>query len=147
MKAVVQRVTQSSVSVDGRTIGAIGRGLTVLLGVARLDSEKEAQYLAEKIVHLRIFEDAGGKLNQCLLDVGGSMLVVSQFTLLGDCRKGRRPSFVDAAAPVQAERLYEHFVRTVRQLGVSTATGRFRATMQVSITNDGPVTLVLETPA
>lgn len=146
MKAVVQRVIQSSVAVNGRTIGAIGRGLTVLLGIARRDSEKEAEYLAEKIVNLRIFEDPAGKLNLCLLDVGASMLVVSQFTLLGDCRKGRRPSFVDAAGPDQAEMLYEHFVRKVQELGVPTATGRFRTTMEVSIVNDGPVTLILETP-
>lgn len=146
MKAVVQRVTQSSVSIDGRTVGEIGRGLMVLLGVARRDSEKDAEYLAEKIVNLRIFEDPAGKLNRCLLDVGASMLVVSQFTLLGDCRKGRRPSFVEAAGPDQAEMIYERFVRKVQELGVHTATGRFRTTMQVSIVNDGPVTLILETP-
>lgn len=146
MKAVVQRVTQSTVKVDGQSVGAIGGGLMVLLGVARRDSEKEAEYLAERIVHLRIFEDQNGKMNRSLLDVGGSMLVVSQFTLLGDCRKGRRPSFVEAAPPEQAEALYAHFVRKVTQLGINTATGRFRAAMQVSLTNDGPVTLVLETP-
>jgi D-tyrosyl-tRNA(Tyr) deacylase len=147
MKAVVQRVSQSSVTVDHQTVGEIGRGLMVLLGVARRDSEKEAAYLAEKIVHLRIFEDQDGKLNRCLLDVGGSMLVVSQFTLLGDCRKGRRPSFGEAAGPEKAEALYAHFVQKVEQMGVATATGRFRTTMQVSLINDGPVTLVLETPA
>ena len=144
MKAVVQRVSQSSVTVDHQTVGEIGRGLMVLLGVARRDSEKEAAYLAEKIVQLRIFEDQDGKLNRCLLDVGGSMLVVSQFTLLGDCRKGRRPSFAAAAPPEQAEALYAHFVRKVAQMGVPTATGRFRASMQVALTNDGPVTLILE---
>jgi D-tyrosyl-tRNA(Tyr) deacylase len=147
MKAVVQRVSQSSVTVDHQTVGEIGRGLMVLLGVARRDSEKEAAYLAEKIVHLRIFEDQDGRLNRCLLDVGGSMLVVSQFTLLGDCRKGRRPSFGEAAGPEKAEALYAHFVQKVEQMGVATATGRFRTTMQVSLINDGPVTLVLETPA
>jgi D-tyrosyl-tRNA(Tyr) deacylase len=147
MKAVVQRVTHCSVTVDRQTVGAIDRGLMVLIGVARGDSEKEAEYLAEKIVHLRIFEDQEGKLNRCLLDVGGSMLVVSQFTLLGDCRKGRRPSFGEAAMPEQAEALYAHFVRKVEQIGVTVTTGRFRATMQVSLTNDGPVTLILETPA
>jgi D-tyrosyl-tRNA(Tyr) deacylase len=147
MKAVVQRVSQSSVTVDHQTVGKIGRGLMVLLGVARRDSEKEAAYLAEKIVQLRIFEDQDGKLNRCLLDVGGSMLVVSQFTLLGDCRKGRRPSFGEAAGHEKAEALYAHFVRKVEQMGVATATGRFRTTMQVSLINDGPVTLVLETPA
>ncbi len=146
MKAVVQRVTQSTVAVDHQTIGMIGRGLMVLLGVDRRDSEKEAEYLADKIVRLRIFEDQDGKMNRSLLDVRGSMLVVSQFTLLGDCRKGRRPSFVQAAAPEQAEALYAHFVRKVTQMGISTATGRFRTAMQVSLTNDGPVTLVLETP-
>jgi D-aminoacyl-tRNA deacylase len=144
MKAVVQRVTQGAVTVDSQTVGAIGRGLVVLLGVARRDSEKEADYLAEKIAQLRIFEDGSGKMNRSLLDTGGSMLVVSQFTLLGDCRKGRRPSFVEAAPPEQAEALYARFVRKATQMGVPTATGRFRTTMHVSLTNDGPVTLVLE---
>lgn len=147
MKAVVQRVAQSAVAVDHQTVGAIGRGLLVFLGIARADSEKEADYLAEKIVHLRIFEDPEGKMNRSLLDVGGSMLVVSQFTLLGDCRKGRRPSFIEAAAPEQAEALYARFVRKAVQMGVTTATGRFRAAMQVSLINDGPVTLLLEAPA
>jgi D-aminoacyl-tRNA deacylase len=145
MKAVVQRVTQGAVTVDHRIVGTIGPGLVVLLGVARHDSEKEADYLAEKIALLRIFEDDDGKMNRSLLDTGGSMLVVSQFTLLGDCRKGRRPSFGKAAPPEQAEMLYEYFVRKVAQMGISTATGRFRTTMQVSLVNDGPVTLVLET--
>jgi len=146
MKAVLQRVTQSTVTVDNQIVGEIGRGLMVLLGVDRRDAQKEAVYLAEKIIHLRIFEDQDGKLNRSLKDVGGNMMVVSQFTLLGDCRKGRRPSFGEAAAPEQAEALYAHFVRTVEQMGVTVATGRFRATMQVSLTNDGPVTLILETP-
>jgi D-tyrosyl-tRNA(Tyr) deacylase len=146
MKAVVQRVTQSTVTVDRQIVGKIGRGLVVLLGVDRRDTQKEVEYLAEKIVHLRIFEDQDGRLNRCLLDMGGSMLVVSQFTLLGDCRKGRRPSFLEAAAPEQAEALYAHFVRKVEQMGVTTATGRFRTTMEVSLTNYGPVTLVLEAP-
>jgi D-aminoacyl-tRNA deacylase len=145
MKAVVQRVTLGAVTVGDQTVGAIGPGLVVLLGVARHDSEKEADYLAEKIVQLRIFEDDNGKMNRSLLDTGGSMLVVSQFTLLGDCRKGRRPSFVEAAPPEQAEMLYEYFVRKVARMGIPAATGRFRATMQVSLVNDGPVTLVLET--
>lgn len=145
MKAVVQRVTQGSVTVDRETVGAINHGLVVLLGVSRGDSEKEANYLAEKIAQLRIFEDSNGKMNRSLLDTGGSMLVVSQFTLLGDCRKGRRPSFAEAAPPEQAETLYARFVRKVAQMGVPTATGRFRASMQVALTNDGPVTLVLET--
>lgn len=146
MKAVVQRVSQSAVQVEGQTVGAIGPGLMVLLGVALQDTEKEADFLAEKIVHLRIFEDEDGKLNRSLVDTGGSMLVVSQFTLLGDCRKGRRPSFVRAAAPEKAQALYDHFVRKVNQMGITTATGRFRAVMQVSLINDGPVTLILETP-
>jgi len=146
MKAVLQRVTQSTVTVDNQIVGEIGRGLMVLLGVDRRDAQKEAVYLAEKIIHLRIFEDQDGKLNRSLKDVGGNMMVVSQFTLLGDCRKGRRPSFGEAAAPEQAEALYAHFVRTVEQMGVTVATGRFRAAMQVSLTNDGPVTLILETP-
>lgn len=144
MRAVVQRVTRGSVTVDRQTVGAIDHGLLVLIGVARGDSEKQADYLAEKIAQLRIFEDDSGKMNRSLLDTGGSMLVVSQFTLLGDCRKGRRPSFAEAAPPEQAETLYSHFVRKVAQMGVPTATGRFRASMQVSLTNDGPVTLVLE---
>jgi D-tyrosyl-tRNA(Tyr) deacylase len=144
MKAVVQRVTQGSVTVNRQTVGAIGPGLVVLLGVARHDSEKEADVLAEKIAQLRLFEDGDGKMNRSLLETGGSMLIVSQFTLLGDCRKGRRPSFVEAAPPEQAEALYNRFVRKVAQMGVPTATGRFRASMQVALTNDGPVTLILE---
>jgi D-tyrosyl-tRNA(Tyr) deacylase len=144
LKAVVQRVTQGSVTVNGQVVGDIGHGLVVLLGVARSDSRKEAEVLAEKIARLRIFEDDNGKMNRSLLDTGGSMLVVSQFTLLGDCRKGRRPSFAGAAPPEQAEALYAHFVQKVAQMGVTTATGRFRASMQVALINDGPVTLVLE---
>jgi D-tyrosyl-tRNA(Tyr) deacylase len=144
VKAVVQRVTQASVTVDHHAVGEIGHGLVVLLGVARGDTEKEADYLAEKILQLRIFEDDNGKMNRSLQDTGGGVLVVSQFTLLGDCRKGRRPSFAAAAPPEQAEALYAHFVRKVAQMGVPTATGRFRASMQVALTNDGPVTLVLE---
>jgi D-aminoacyl-tRNA deacylase len=145
LKAVVQRVTQGSVTVDQQTVGAIGRGLVVLLGVAHEDSEKEADNLADKIARLRIFEDDDGKMNRSLLDTGGSMLIVSQFTLLGDCRKGRRPSFAKAAPPERAKALYTRFVHKVTQMGVPTATGRFRAAMQVALTNDGPVTLVLET--
>jgi D-aminoacyl-tRNA deacylase len=144
MKAVVQRVTRGSVTVGHQTVGTIERGLVVLLGVARHDSEKEADYLAEKIVQLRIFEDEKGKMNRSLLDIRGSMLVVSQFTLLGDCRKGRRPSFAEAAPPEKAEMLYDRFVRKVTLMGVPIATGRFRAMMQVSLDNDGPVTLVLD---
>jgi D-tyrosyl-tRNA(Tyr) deacylase len=144
MRAVVQRVREGSVSVDGETISRIGSGLLVFLGVARDDTTAGAETLADKIVHLRIFEDDAGKLNRSLLEVGGEMLVVSQFTLYGDCRKGRRPSFVDAAPPEAANALYEHFVAKVGEHGVRVATGRFRALMAVSLINDGPVTLILE---
>ena len=146
MKAVVQRVSQSSVQVDALPVASIGPGLLVLLGVAGDDTQKEAHYLAEKIVHLRIFEDDRGKMNRSLAETGGAMLVVSQFTLLGDCRKGRRPSFVQAAPPEVAEALYTYFVQCVAQLGIAVATGRFRSTMQVSLVNEGPVTLMLESP-
>ncbi len=124
--------------------GSIERGLLVLLGVAAGDTEADAQLLADKLVALRVFDDGQGKMNLGLLDVGGAMLVVSQFTLLGDCRKGRRPSYSDAAVPELAERLYETFVELVRAQGVCVATGRFRQDMQVSLTNDGPVTLLLD---
>lgn len=144
MRAVVQRVSQSKVTVDGKTTGDIGPGLLVFLGVGTKDQTKDADYLAEKIIHLRIFEDNNQKMNRSLLDTGGKMLVVSQFTLLGDCRKGRRPSFVRAAPPDLAEKLYLHFVSQVREKGVSVETGRFRAMMAVSLVNDGPVTLILE---
>ena len=144
MRACVQRVTEAHVSVDGEVIGRIDSGLVVLLGVAEGDSEDDARALADKIVSLRIFEDEEGKMNRSLAEVGGAMLVVSQFTLLGDCRKGRRPSFVTAAEPAVAETLYELFVAAVGSQGIETATGRFRAMMQVSLTNDGPVTLLLD---
>ncbi len=144
MKAVVQRVSESSVTIDSETAGKIGAGLMVLLGVAVEDTEKEADYLAEKIINLRIFSDKNGKMNLSLLDVGGEMLVVSQFTLLGDCRKGRRPSFIAAADPEKGNALYEHFVDCMRQKGITVATGRFGAMMDVSLVNDGPVTLILE---
>ena len=144
MKAVVQRVTQSSVSVDGQVVGSIEQGLMVLLGVAQEDTEQQADYLVDKIIHLRIFEDDEGKMNCSLLDTGADMLVVSQFTLLGDCRKGRRPSFVAAAPPARAEALYNYFVEKIRGRGVNTATGQFGAMMKVSLINDGPVTLIVE---
>ncbi len=144
MRAVVQRVASCSVSVEGRRIAAIGRGLLVLLGVAAGDGRRDAEYLAEKIVHLRIFEDADGKMNRSLKNLDGEMLVVSQFTLLGDCRKGRRPSFTSAARPEEARQLYEYFVACVGKNGIRAATGRFRAMMQVELVNDGPVTLILE---
>lgn len=146
MKAVVQRVAQSEVTVNGQQIGAIKRGLLVLLGVGHDDTDKQVQWLAEKIVNLRIFEDQAGKMNRSLQDIGGSMLVVSQFTLLGDCRKGRRPSFAGAAPPELAEVLYEQFVSYVKAMGTDVATGTFGAMMQVSLINDGPVTLVIDTP-
>lgn len=144
MRAVVQRVSEASVRVETDVVGRIGRGLLVLLGVSTTDTEKDVDYLSEKIAHLRIFEDPDGKLNRSLMEVGGEMLVVSQFTLLGDCRKGRRPSFAAAAEPGHAARLYEHFVRQTARRGVPVQTGRFQALMAVSLVNDGPVTLVLD---
>ena len=144
MRAVVQRVSESAVTVDGEVVGRIGCGLLVLLGVTHEDTEKDAVFLAEKIVNLRIFSDDAGKMNRSLLDTGGGMLVVSQFTLYGDCRKGRRPSFIQAADPDKGDALYQYFVEKVRERGVTTATGRFGAMMAVSLVNDGPVTLILE---
>lgn len=144
MRACVQRVVEARVAVEKEIVGQIGRGLLVLLGVATGDRDADAQWLAEKIAGLRIFEDAAGKMNLSLAEAGGAMLVVSQFTLLGDCRRGRRPSFVDAAPPEEAERLYEVFVAAVRAAGMEVATGRFRRQMQVSLVNDGPVTLIVE---
>ncbi|MDJ0884689.1 MAG: D-aminoacyl-tRNA deacylase [Desulfobacterales bacterium] len=144
MRAVVQRVKSSEVSVAGTSVGRIGPGLMVLLGVARDDEPRDAEYLAAKIVHLRIFEDDAGKMNRSLLDCGGAMLVVSQFTLQGDCRKGRRPSFVNAAPPEKGETLYQYFVDQVRGMDVTVETGRFGAMMAVSLVNDGPVTLVID---
>jgi D-tyrosyl-tRNA(Tyr) deacylase len=144
MRAVVQRVKESSVKTGQETISRIDTGLLVLLGVSREDRPSDADYLANKIVNLRIFEDDGGKMNRSLLETCGQMLVVSQFTLLGDCRKGRRPSFVHAAEPAKAERLYEHFIDRVRRFGISVQTGCFGAMMQVALINDGPVTLILE---
>jgi len=143
MIAVVQRVTESRVTVDEKVVGAIGPGLNVLLGVAVGDSDADADYLASKVANLRIFEDTQGKMNRSLCDKGGQMLVVSQFTLLGDCRKGRRPSFAHAAPPEPAQRLYQRFIDQVRQLGVAVQTGRFGAMMQVTIVNNGPVTLMV----
>jgi D-tyrosyl-tRNA(Tyr) deacylase len=146
MKAVVQRVSEASVTVEGEVVGQIGPGLMVLLGVAEGDTEREARWMADKLVGLRIFEDDDGKMNRSLLDTGGAMLVVSQFTLLGDCRKGKRPSFIGAAAPEIANELYERFVALVGEAGVSTATGRFRTEMKVALVNEGPVTILVETP-
>jgi len=144
MRAVIQRVKKSSVRADNEIVGRIGRGLLVLLGVAKDDAPSDADYLAAKIAHLRIFEDDKGKMNRSLLEIEGKMLVVSQFTLLGDCRKGRRPSFAGAAEPGTALKLYKHFVNQVHRLGVSVETGRFRAKMDVTLVNDGPVTFILE---
>ncbi len=145
MKAVVQRVSSGSVRVDGETIGEIGKGLVVLLGVAAGDREADAWWLADKLVGLRVFEDDQGKMNLDLKQVQGAMLIVSQFTLLGDCRKGRRPSFARAAPPQSAEELYESFVAAVGSQGIPVATGKFRAMMEVQLINDGPVTLIVET--
>jgi D-tyrosyl-tRNA(Tyr) deacylase len=144
MKAVVQRVSSARVEVSGDTVGEIARGLLVLLGVANGDEEKDAAWMAEKIVGLRIFEDDAGKMNRSLVEVDGSVLAVSQFTLLGDVRKGRRPSFIDAAPKEKAERLYGEFVSKARSLGARTETGRFQAHMAVHLVNDGPVTILLD---
>jgi D-aminoacyl-tRNA deacylase len=143
MRAVIQRVTEARVVVDQAITGEIGPGLLVLLGVSKLDTEADADFVAAKVLNLRIFEDDDGKMNCSLLDTGGAMLVVSQFTLYGDCRKGRRPSFDDAAPAEQARALYEHFV-AVASRSVPVATGIFQAHMKVSLTNDGPVTLIIE---
>lgn len=145
MRAVLQRVSRASVVIDGETVGAIGRGLLVLLGVAPADTAEEARWLAEKIAGLRVFSDEAGKMNLSVADVGGAVLVVSQFTLYGDCRKGRRPSFIGAAPPEIAVPLYEAFVNALRALGLPVETGRFGAMMQVELSNDGPVTLILDT--
>ena len=144
MRACIQRAGRASVAVDGQVIGQIDRGLVVLLGVAGSDERIDAEVLADKIATLRIFNDPAGKMNLALADVGGAILVVSQFTLLADCRKGRRPSFIEAAPPEKAEALYEHFVAVLRRGGHRVETGRFRADMQVELVNDGPVTLVIE---
>ena len=145
MRACVQRVSQAKISIAGEVCGQIGHGLVVLLGVAVDDAPNDARSLADKIVGLRIFDDPQGKMNLALAEVGGGMLVVSQFTLLGDCRKGRRPSYVGAAAPEAAEALYRDFVDAVAALGIPVATGKFRQHMLVDLTNDGPVTLLLDT--
>ena len=144
MKALLQRVTGASVSVGGEEVGRIGRGLVVFLGVAGGDAEKDAQYLAQKIANLRIFADDEGKFNLSALDINGELLLVSQFTLIADTRKGRRPSFVEAAPPAQAEELFDYFVTQTRATGLRVETGRFQAYMQVEIQNDGPVTIMLD---
>ncbi|MEO8099583.1 MAG: D-aminoacyl-tRNA deacylase [Acidobacteriota bacterium] len=144
MRAVVQRVTHAKVEVDGKVTGEIARGLLVLLGVAKGDSTADADFLAAKISQLRIFADEAGKMNRSVADAGGAILAVSQFTLYGDCRKGRRPSFDAAAAPEDARTLYEHFVAAVRRTGLRVETGVFQAHMEVTSLNDGPVTLIVE---
>lgn len=145
MRAVVQRVTSAQVTVEGELTGRIEAGLCVLVGVGKADAEADATTLADKIARLRIFEDEAGKMNKSLLDTGGALLAVSQFTLFADTSRGRRPSFVDAMEPARAEQLFECFCTAARNLGVTVATGRFRTHMSVSLVNDGPVTLLLDT--
>ncbi len=144
MRAVVQRVTKASVTVNGEVAGQISRGFLVLLGVAEGDVAADAELLAQRIGGLRVFDDSEGKMNLSLADVGGQMLVVSQFTLLGDCRKGRRPSFIAAARPETADQLYRHFVAKIEEQGIAVSTGRFQQHMLVELANDGPVTLLLD---
>lgn len=145
MKAVLQRVKRASVRVGSETIAQIGPGILVLLGVGAGDGRKDIEYLAEKISGIRIFEDEQGKMNLSVADIGGEMMVVSQFTLYADCRKGKRPSFTDAAPPGEAERLYLEFARLLREKGLKVAEGRFQARMEVDLVNDGPVTIILDT--
>lgn len=144
MRAVIQLAKQASVTVDRKVVGKIGCGLVVLLGVHRDDTEKDAGYLADKIVNLRIFADDQGLMNRSLLEVGGELLAVSQFTLFGDCRKGRRPGYSSAAPPDTANGLYQTFIKKVREFGIPVATGKFQAMMEVSLVNNGPVTLLLD---
>lgn len=144
MIALVQRVKEAKVTVEENIIGSIGRGILVLLGIGEEDERKDADFLSDKVVHLRIFEDEAGKMNQSLMDIAGELLIVSQFTLLGDCSRGRRPSFTKAARPEKAIPLYEHFIEGCRKSGLRVETGQFQAMMAVSLINDGPVTLILE---
>lgn len=144
MRAVIQRVSRARVTVNGEVTGEIGPGFLVLLGVSNRDGEKDADYLVEKTLNLRVFEDAEGKMNLSLLDTGGGLLVVSQFTLYGDTRRGRRPSFIDAAPPDEANRLYEYFVDECRKRVDKVETGRFQAMMDVELVNDGPVTILID---
>ncbi len=145
MRAVLQRVSSAKVTVDGETTGEIGAGILILLGVGKDDVEADASYLVEKIVKLRIFDDEDGKMNRSVIDIEGRLLVVSQFTLYADARKGRRPSYIGAASPDEAERLYNFFVEESRKLVSSVETGRFQAMMDVELVNDGPVTIILDT--
>ena len=144
MRAVVQRTNRAMVTVDGQIISSIGSGLTALVGVGCEDTEQDAKYLAEKMVHLRIFTDADGKMNLSLLDTGGELMAVSQFTLYADCRKGRRPGFDQAASPIEAKHLYEVFVDAVKAYGVTVACGKFQAHMLIDLENNGPVTILLD---
>ncbi len=144
MRAVVQRVKEAKVEIDGSVVGQISKGLLIFLGVAEKDTEKECEYMANKIINLRIFPDENDLMNLSLLDTKGAALVVSQFTLWGDCRKGRRPSFIEAARPEKANRLYEHFISLVKDKGVTVATGRFQEMMDVHLVNDGPVTILID---
>jgi len=144
MRAVVQRVSRAEVVVEGQSVGRIGKGILALVAISRRDTEKELLWMARKIIELRIFDDAAGKLNLSLQDVHGQLLVVSQFTLYGDCRKGRRPSYIEAAPPSEAEKLYQQFVSIVRGFVPDVQTGQFQAMMDVTLTNAGPVTILLE---
>ncbi len=144
MRSVVQRVSRASVTINGEVVGSIGKGLVVLLGVHADDATTDIKWMADKLIHLRIFEDEEGKMNNSLFDIGGEMLIVSQFTLYGDCRKGRRPGYSTAARPEKAEPFYEQFVDHVQQSGIRTATGKFQAMMDVELVNDGPVTLMVD---
>jgi D-tyrosyl-tRNA(Tyr) deacylase len=144
VRAVVQRASEASVRVDGDVVGRIGPGLVVLLGVGRDDADRDAEILADKVLNLRVFPDEEGQMNRSVLDVGGGLLVISQFTLMGDARKGRRPSYIEAAAPDEANRLYQHFVGRLRPSGLEVATGVFRAMMDVALVNEGPVTILLD---
>jgi len=144
MRAVVQRVKKGSVEIEEKEIGKIEKGLVILLGVGQNDTEKDAEYLAEKIVNLRIFEDKEGKMNLSVKDINGQILIISQFTLYGDCKKGRRPSFISAALPDKAVKLYDYFVKSIKNYGLKIETGEFQAMMLVKIYNDGPVTILLD---
>jgi D-aminoacyl-tRNA deacylase len=146
MKAVLQRVSRAAVEVDGNVVGSSGKGILVLLGVEKGDTQKDADWMSEKVVNLRMFEDDAGKMNLSVRDINGEILAVSQFTIAGNCSKGRRPSFDTAAPPQEANELYEYFVANVRQSGVPVQTGVFQANMQVSLVNDGPVTFILNSP-